>query len=378
MFGKDSTPKERHMSEKEILIDSGKLKSFVRDIFVKLGVPAGDALVVADNLLSADLRGIPSHGVARLERYVKGIKDGLIKPLTKIQTLVETESTATLSANDGLGQPASKAAMELAIEKAKKSGTGFVAVTHSNHYGIAAYYSMMALSHDLIGISMTNSAPLVVPTFGKEIIVGTNPLSVAVPAGRERPFVLDMATSTVPRGKVEVYNRLGKPMPQGWATDESGVSTSNAGVVLDNLLARKGGGLLPLGGEGELLGGHKGYGLSLMIDILTGVLAGGAFGTHLYEKDGDKAKPANVCHLFGALDIKGFRKLDEFKDSLDQYINEIKNSPKALGQERIYVHGEKEYEMTEKYLKIGVPVHPKTVGTMRYIAGELGVAPSFE
>lgn len=366
------------MEEKEILVNAGSLRQFVQEIFQKLGVPNDNAWTVADNLVAADLRGIPSHGVARLERYVKGIKDGLILPVTKITTLVETAATATLDANDGMGQVAGKAGMELAIKKAKKTGAGFVTVMRSNHYGIAGYYSIIALEHDMIGISMTNSAPLVVPTFGKEIIVGTNPLSIAVPALKERPFVLDMATSTVPRGKIEVYNRLEKPLPHGWATDENGVSTTNAGRVLDNLIGRKGGGLLPLGGEGELLGGHKGYGLSLMIDILSGVLSGSAFGRHLYEKDGEKPKPANVGHFFGALDIKGFRPVDEFKKALDQYIGELKNTPRADGQGRIYIHGEKEFEMAEKLAKTGVPLHPKTVGTMRYIAGELGVKPHFE
>ena len=361
------------MSEREIAVHAEPLKELVKNIFMKLSVPEGDAFTVADNLVAADLRGIPSHGVARLDRYVKGIQDGLIVPVTKLSILVETNSTATLDAHDGLGQVAGKTAMERAIGKAKKNGAGFVSVCRSNHYGIAAYYSMMALPHDMIGISMTNSAPLVVPTFGREIIVGTNPLSVAAPAGKEYPFVLDMATSTVPRGKVEVYDRKGETMPQGWATDAEGRSTSDATLVLKNLIERKGGGLLPLGGEGELLGGHKGFGLSLMLDILTGVLAGGNFGNHLYEKKDGKAVPANVCHLFGALDIKGFRLVAQFKQSLDQYIREIKNSPKAAGHDRIYIHGEKEYEMTKRYSKSGVPLHPKTAEMIRRIAGTLGL-----
>ncbi|MFH0799497.1 MAG: Ldh family oxidoreductase [Pseudomonadota bacterium] len=363
------------MVEQDVVVDVDELKSFVRNILVKIGVPNDDAMIVADNLVAADLRGIPSHGVARFERYVKGIRDGLIGPVTTLTTVVETAATATLDANDGLGQVAGKAAMELAIRKAGESGAGFVAVRHSNHYGIAAFYSMMALSRDMIGISMTNSAPLVVPTFGSEIVVGTNPLSVAAPASGERPFVLDMATSAVPRGKVEVCERQGKPLPHGWATDDEGRGTTDAALVLKNLLERRGGGLLPLGGEGELLGGHKGYGLSLMIDILTGVLSGGAFGTHLYEKKDGRPQPANVSHFFGALDIKSFRPVGEFKKSLDRYMLEIKESAKAAGQSRIYVHGEKEQEMAERLAKTGVPLHPKTAGMMRRIATEVGVQP---
>lgn len=346
----------------------------MKAVFARLGVPEEDAWIVADNLVAADLRGVHSHGVARLERYVKGIRDGLIQPRTNCTVIAETAATATLDAHDGLGQVAAKNAMDLAIAKAAKAGACFVTVRNSNHYGIAGYYALMALEHDMIGISMTNSAPLVVPTFGRMIAVGTNPISVAAPTDSEWPFVLDMATSTVPRGKVEVYNRKEKTMPTGWASDETGRSTGNAGMVLENLIKRRGGGLLPLGGEGEELGGHKGYGLSLMIDVLSGVLSGGAFGIHQSEPDKDgKPQPANVCHLLGALDLKGFGDPAEFKKRLDQYLRELKDSPKAEGQDRIYVAGEREFETIDQYKKTGVPIHPKSVGTMRYIAGELGV-----
>lgn len=359
--------------DQEIFVNADKLRQFVQEVFIKHDVPKEDAWTVADNLVAADLRGIPSHGVARLERYVKGIKDSLFNPVTKMTTEVETNSTATLNANDGMGQAAGKAGMELAIEKAKKNGAGFVTVCHSNHYGIAAYYAMMALEHNMIGISMTNSAPLVVPTYGKEITTGTNPISIAAPALNEYPFVLDMATSTVPRGKLEVYNRQEKPLPAGWATDEHGVGTADASLVLKNLIERNGGGLLPLGGEGELLGGHKGYGLSLVVDILSGVLSGGSFGRHVYEKKDGKPQPANVCHFFGALDIKGFRNVDDFKKTLDGYIKELKGLPKASNQNRIFIHGEKEFENTKKLAETGVPLHPKTAGTLRFIAGECGL-----
>jgi len=363
------------LEQNEIFIPVDRLREFVEAVFVRLGVRPDDAWVVADNLVAADLRGIHSHGVARLERYVKGLKDGLIKPVAPCSVLFETAATATLDARDGLGQPAAKYAMEMAIRKASESGAGFVAVRNSNHYGIAGYYAMMALSHDMIGISLTNSAPLVVPTFGREIIVGTNPIAVAAPAAEgERPFVLDMATSTVPRGKVEVYNRKEKTMPAGWASDETGKSTGDARRVLDNLVKRRGGGLLPLGGEGETWGGHKGYGMALLIDVLTGVLAGGAFGAHVYEDGPDgKPKPANVCHLLGAFDLKGFGDPQAFRKSLAQYANELRSSAKADGEERIFVHGEREFEMTERYEKSGVPIHPKSVGSMRFIAGELGL-----
>lgn len=360
--------------QSEIFIPVDKLRQFVKEVFVRLDVPADDALTVADNLVSADLRGVRSHGVARLERYVKGVQDGLIKARTPCSVVAQTAASATLDAHDGLGQVAGKRAMEMAIEKASQVGVGFVSVRRSNHYGIAAYYAMMALQHNMIGISLTNSAPLVVPTFGREIIVGTNPISVAAPAEGERPFVLDMATSTVPRGKVEVYNRLEKEMPTGWASDHTGKSTGDAGLVLHNLINRLGGGLLPLGGEGEIWGGHKGYGMALLVDVLTGVLAGGSWGAHVYEKAADgTAQPANVCHLFGALSLEGFGDPTAFRQRLAQYQGELRNSAKAEGQERIFIHGEREFEMAERYAETGVPIHPKSVGTMRFIAGELGI-----
>ena len=264
--------------------------------------------------------------------------------------------------------------MKLAIRKAQEVGVGFVAVRNSNHYGIAGYYSMMALEQEMIGISMTNAAVLVVPTFGKDALLGTNPISVAAPSGEERPFVLDMATSTVPRGKLEVYERQEKPLPLGWATDEHGVATTDVHRVLDNLLARAGGGLLPLGGEGELFRGYKGYGLSLLVDILSGVLPGAGYANTIYPKTPEgKPLPANVGHFFGAIRVDAFRPLAEFKATMDDIIRRLKGSAKAEGAERIYVHGEKEFEEEERRRREGIPLHPKTVAMMQQIARELGV-----
>ncbi|MFQ6003501.1 MAG: Ldh family oxidoreductase, partial [Candidatus Zixiibacteriota bacterium] len=189
----------------DVIVDDERLKRFCTQVFVNLGVPEKDAEITSDILVASDLRGIPSHGVARLMRYVNGIRDKIIIPDAKVTVEKENNSTAVVNGGNGLGQPAGYFGMELAIKKAKDSGLGFVTVHNSNHYGIAGYYAMMALKDDLIGISMTNSAPLVVPTFSRDMMIGTNPISVAVPAGKERPYVLDMATSVVPRGKFEVY-----------------------------------------------------------------------------------------------------------------------------------------------------------------------------
>jgi LDH2 family malate/lactate/ureidoglycolate dehydrogenase len=361
------------MSE-DIRVMSEPLKSFCIRIFQTLEVGAEDAAVVADNLVAADLRGIASHGVARLRRYVKGIQTGTIMPRARIRVEHETAATALLDGGGGLGQPISSRAMKMAIQKAKEAGAGFVTVRNSNHYGIAGYYAMMALEHDMIGISMTNSGELVVPTFGRNSMLGTNPISVAAPAGEERPFVLDMATSTVPRGKLEVYNRHQKPMPRGWATDESGEPTPDASRVLNNLENSKGGGLLPLGGAGELFSGHKGFGLALMVDILSGVLPGAGYANNIYTKDpSGKPKPADVGHFFGALSIDGFRPAEDFKQTMDDIIIRLRNTPKASGQDRIYIHGEKEFEIQEDHQVNGVILHPKVGKDLKSLALEQGV-----
>jgi LDH2 family malate/lactate/ureidoglycolate dehydrogenase len=360
--------------ENEIRVQAEPLKAFCRRVFEKLNVPPEDAEMTADNLVSADLRGISSHGVARLRRYVNGLRDGMMLAHPAIKVMHETSATALIDGGGGLGQPVSVRAMQLAIKKARELGAGFVAVRNSNHYGIAAYYSLMALQEEMIGISMTNAAVLVVPTFGRDAMLGTNPISVAAPAGKERAFVLDMATSTVPRGKLEVYNRQEKAIPVGWATDELGVPTDDAGRVLQNLLARAGGGLLPLGGAGELLGGHKGYGLALLVDVLCGVLPGAGYANTLYPKTPEgKPLPANVGHFFGALRVDAFRPLDEFKATMDDIMQRLKNSPKSEGADRIFIHGEKEFEMEDECRVKGIVLHPKVVTDMQAIAAEEGV-----
>jgi L-2-hydroxycarboxylate dehydrogenase (NAD+) len=365
------------------------LKAFCERVFQKLGVSEEDARITADGtmgvseedaritadvLVAADLRGIDSHGVARLRRYVEGLQTGVMVARPQEQVVRETPATALIDAGAGLGQPVSYRAMQMAIRKALEVGAGFVTVRNSNHYGIAGYYAMMALEHDCIGMSMTNADVLVVPTFGRNAMLGTNPIAVAAPAGEERPFVLDMATSTVPRGKLEVYHRLGKPMPLGWATDERGIATEDAGRVLENFKKRAGGGLLPLGGEGELFSGHKGYGLALWVDIFCAVLSGAAYADLVYPKTPDgKPLPANLGHFFGAWRVDAFRPVEEFKAAMDDLQRRLKNTPKAEGATRIYIHGEKEYEETERRLREGIPLNPKVAADLQAIAAELGV-----
>ena len=349
------------------------LQEFTTNVFNKLGVPLDDAKIAADILITADQRGVESHGLQRLKRYMDRLKTGVVKPITDIKVLKETPNTLLISGGDGLGQVVGYKAMKLVIDKALKNNIAFAAVRDSNHYGIAGYYSMMALEHDLVGLSLTNSAVLVVPTYGKDAIMGTNPVSIAIPAGKERPFVLDMATSTVPRGKLEVYERAGKTMPITWATDELGNATQDVSRVLANLLDKKGGGLLPLGGADEESGGHKGYGLSLAVDILSGVLSGSAFGPNLYAK---KDVPAKVSHFLGAIKIDAFIEPDLFKSIMDAYINTIKNSAKADGKDRIFIYGEKEFELYEQQ-KEEAGIYYKVVEELRNIGQEVGIKAPF-
>ena len=361
----------------EKLIQWKNLLDFSKGVLMKLGVSAKDAAMVADNLVSSNLRGIDSHGVARLGRYVDGIKTKYIIPDAEPKIAKETAVLANVDGQNGLGQVMGTFGMKLAIEKGSKNGFGMVSVFNSNHYGYAGYYSMMAIKYDLIGISMTNSAPLVVPTFGKNSIMGTNPIAVAAPTKKNKPWVMDFATSTVPRGKIEVYNRLNKKLPLGWATDENGNVTDDAARVERNLKDVLGGGLLPLGGAGETYGGHKGYGLTVMIDVFCAILSGSNYGSHVVSKKAGQVVSPRVGHMFMVIDPNYFVGINEFKKNMDDYIDELKNSEKAEGESRIYVHGEKEFEMQEKREQNGCPLDEKTVERLLALSKEYSVPITF-
>ncbi len=358
----------------EVSVDS--LREFCINVFRNLGVPDDDAGITADILIAADQRGITSHGVQRLRRYVVGLRSGYIKPTTNITTIKETANTLLLSGGQGMGQVIGYRVMQMVIDKALKNNVALAIVRDSNHYGIAGYYPMMALEHGLIGISLTNTTPSVTPTFSRERILGTNPIAVAVPAGKEKPFVLDMATSTAPFGKVEVYHREGKKMPLSWATDADGNATDDPGSVLQNMSQLNYGGLLPLGGASEENGGHKGYGLSLLVDILCGVLSGGLFGPSLYLATAKGEPSTKLSQFFAAIRIDAFIDPSVFKSAMDEYIRTLKNSEKATGQKRVFIHGEKEFEKYQKQ-RIKVLILNKVLEELRGIGNEMGITGNF-
>jgi LDH2 family malate/lactate/ureidoglycolate dehydrogenase len=277
----------------------------------------------------------------------------------------EAATTVVIDADNGLGHPAGIMAMRATIEKARQHGVAHGWVYNSNHYGIAGYYAMMALEHDMIGISSTNSVRYAVPTYGRDLMIGTNPFAFAIPADEEPAFVLDFATTTVPLGRLEVFKRKGLPLLEGWAVDARGEPTTDPDAALA-------GALLPLGGIGTEFGGHKGYGLGLLCDIMCGVLSGGAFGPQLGVPHADKQKGA-VSHWFGAIRIDAVRDVTEFKRDMDRELRAMKASAKAPGWERIYVAGEIEYERAQRYRREGIPVHTTVLKDLKRLAHELEV-----
>ncbi len=358
----------------EIRIHHEDLRIFTQQVIMRVGASEEDAYYVADNLVTSNLRGIDSHGVGRLKRYVEGIRTGYMLAQAKPVVLRDSSVIVNIDAMNGLGQPSGVFGMRLAIERCLKSGVGIATVFNSNHYGFAGYYAMMALEHDLIGISMTNSEPLVVPTFSRNAMIGTNPIAFAAPTKTEQSWVMDLATSVVPSGKLEVYDRKGQSIPPGWATDETGKSTENPAQVLKNLYRGLGeGGIFPLGGEGELHGGHKGYGLATMVDVLCGVLSGGNYLKDLkFYKDGKPSHP-RIGHFFMALDPSYFIDIDSFKTRMDDMIVRLKNAERAEGQGRIFVHGEKEFEEQDRREEKGIPLDERTAESLTGFSHEFSI-----
>lgn len=354
-----------------VRVDADRLREYTAAILRAVGMDEEGAAVTARVLVSSDMRGVESHGVARLPQYVKLIEAGVVDPAATPVVERDRPTTALLDARNGMGQVASDAAMRLAIRKAQEHDIGVVTVRRSNHYGIAGYYAMLALEHNLIGISMTNSSPLVAPTGGRRAQVGTNPIAAAIPTGDGRPFVLDMATSTVPVGRLEVYGRKGLPLRPGWAIDREGVETLDAATG-------RAGALLPLGGMAET-GGYKGYGLGVLVDLLTGGLAGALYGT-LIGGLWDTSAPSDLGHFFLALDPAAFGPLEAFQARARDLLDRLRGGEKARGAAEILTAGEKEERAEEDARRHGVVLYHVVVAALedvgrRYSLGALPLAP---
>jgi LDH2 family malate/lactate/ureidoglycolate dehydrogenase len=342
--------------------------AFIIAALTAVGVAGGDARDVADVLVAADVRGVESHGIARLDTfYVKRIEAGVVAARPEYTVLSDRATQYALDAGNGLGHPAGKYAMRAAMAKAAEHGVGFATVRNSNHYGIAAYYAMMALERGLIGVSMTNSTHLAVPTYGREKTTGTNPIAVAIPAADHPPFVLDMATTGVTYGRLEVSERKGKPLRPGWAVGPDGTET------LDPTLAKTRGALLPLGGVGVANGGHKGYGLGALVEILCGVLSGGVFGRDLNTPE-DGLHGGQTGHFFGALRIEALRDPEAFARDVARELRTFEDSTPVPGAERVLTPGEPERIFTERYRREGVPIDPKVWEGIDAMADRLGIA----
>ena len=337
------------------------------DAFQKFGFNEREADIIQDVLLTSDLFGIESHGMQRMVRYHQGIKKGMIKIDAQPEVVFETPISAVIDAHDGMGQVVSHKAMEMAIEKAKKSGVGIVSVRNSNHYGIAGYYAKMACKEGLMGFSCTNSEAIMVPTFARKAMLGSNPIACAFPA-EPYDFFFDASTTVVTRGKLEMYNKMEKPLPEGWALNKAGHPSTDAPDVLANIVAKNGGGIMPLGGNTEQLGSHKGYGYGMLCEIFSSILSMGA--TSNYCMVGGKG---NICHGFMAINPAFFGDPEAIKAHFSQFLQELREAPKADGAERIYTHGEKEVEAVERILKNGVPVNDNTMVEVLDLCNYLGL-----
>ena len=330
---------------------------FMTAVFEKMGVPTEDARLCADVLLESDRRGIESHGCNRFKPiYIDRIKSGILNPVTKIDILKETPTTAVLDANDGMGMVASKKAMDMCIEKAHKYGMGMVAVRNSSHYGIAGYWTGLAAKENMIGISGTNARPSVAPTFGVENMLGTNPLTFSMPTDEPFPFTLDCATSVIQNGKIEYYARINHDTPKGLVISREGEELTDSAEILKKIRSQQAA-LAPLGGFGETTGGYKGYGYSTVVEILSAALQSGLFLKALDGKDEEgKIRPYHLGHFFIAIDTEAFMGAAAFKKTCGDILRDLRGSEKAPGQERIYTAGEKEYDVWMYRKDKGVPV----------------------
>lgn len=349
-----------------------KLRNFTHNVFVKMGCSEEHATLATDVLIKSDLRGIDSHGVARLSGYVRLWEKKRINATPNISIVHETPTTATIDGDAGLGLVVAPFAMKVAIEKAEKYGSGWVAVKNSNHFGIAGYHSLMAVQKDMIGISMTNASPLVAPTYANERLLGTNPMCYAFPAGKYPPVIVDMATAAAANGKLEIAQRANKNVPEGWIQDKEGKSSINPNEL------KSGGSLLPLGSDKDH-GSHKGYGLSATVDILSAVLSGANYGPWVPPFVAFLEPSANpvgegLGHFFGAMRVDGFRPAQDFKNHLDNWIERFKSAKTVDPYKKVIIPGEPEHDFEQERKVSGIPIIDVVVNDLNELAAKLGIA----
>ena len=353
-----------HDRHRTLRFHAADLRHFIVCILAAYDVPREEAGIVADVLVSAERRGIPSHGIGRLVLYSRRLREGKIQSSTKLVTVRESSAVLCLDAGQGWGHVASHYAMQRCIEKARGTGICVATVRRSTHFGIAAHYAMMALENGMIGFAATNTLPHVAPTFGCFPTLGTNPISLAAPALHEPPFVLDMSTSTVAMGRIFIHESAREPVPANWGIDDRGC------VCLDPSVIRERGALLPLGGF-DCTAGYKGYGLAFMVDIISGVLAGAGFGP-LMPLEREESGP-NIGHTFAAVDIEAFRPIEDFRRDMDRLIQAVRSSPREEGAKRIYIAGEKEFEQAEQNDRLGIPIMPHILNALQRESARLGL-----
>lgn len=349
------------------------MENFMRDVFIRLGVPEEEARICTQILITSDLRGIESHGIQRLKMYYDRIRQGVQFPLTELEVIRESPTTAVIDGHHGMGQVIGYRSMQIAIEKAHAFGMGAVAVRNSTHFGIAGYYPFMAVEAGMIGMTFTNARPSIAPTFGVRPMLGTNPIAFGCPTDEPFPFLYDAATSITQRGKLEVLARVNKQAPSGWVIDQNGELMIDPHACLDGF-GKEAAALLPLGGSGETLGGHKGYGLATMVEIFSAALQTGSF---LYGLTGigehGERTPNRLGHFFMAMNIESFTSLKEFKQTTGDILRELRAATKQPGCSRIYTAGEKEYENEQRVRQEGIAVVPSLMNDICTIISELGL-----
>ena len=360
------------MTEEIVYIKADTLELFMKDVFIGLGVPNDDAKIIANVLITSDLRGIDSHGVQRCKMYYDRIKQGIYEVNTKIDVIKDGPTTALWDGNCGMGHVIAHKAMRKAIEKAKKFGLGAIAVRNSTHFGIAGYYSLMAIKEGMIGLTVTNARPSIPPTFGVEPMLGTNPLTIGAPTDEDFPFLIDCATSIIQRGKVEANSRINKSMPQNTVINDNGEFITDPNQILSDMLQKKAA-LLPLGGKGEDTAGYKGYGYATVVELLSAALQNGIFLRDTLGIEENGQKRLKVGHFFLAIDTEAFIGKDQFKKTAGNIMRGLRSAKLDPKAEKIYTAGEKEFIAEQNRKGSGIPLNKSLQNDIKIMQKELGL-----